>query len=85
MRKQLTLVKADAKGRVCLRGTKKGGQYLGSRTQMATWNVPSAPNCSAAPVKYTASSVELAPVPARTATRPPAYRTVNSMIRMCSS
>ena len=40
VQRQVTLVKADEKGRVCLRGTKKGGQYLVTTDRGGWWVVP---------------------------------------------
>lgn len=40
MRKQTTLVKADEKGRVPIRGTQKGGQYLVTSENGGWWVMP---------------------------------------------
>ncbi len=40
MRKQLSLVTADEKGRLCIRGTKKGHQYLVSAARGGWWVMP---------------------------------------------
>jgi hypothetical protein len=40
MQKQTTLVKADEKGRVPIRGTKKGRQYLVTAEKGGWWVIP---------------------------------------------
>ncbi len=52
VQKQMTLVRADEKGRVCIRGTKKGRQYL-VVAERGGWWVTAAP-----PVKSPARELE---------------------------
>ena len=40
MQKQMTLVRADEKGRVAIRGTKKGCQYLVTADRGGWWVMP---------------------------------------------
>ncbi|MCP5524577.1 MAG: hypothetical protein H7A46_23865 [Verrucomicrobiales bacterium] len=40
MPKQLTLVKADEKGRILIRGTRKGQQYMVTADQGGWWVMP---------------------------------------------
>ena len=40
MQKETTLVKADEKGRVCIRGTKEGQQYLVTAERGGWWVMP---------------------------------------------
>ena len=43
MQKQMTLVRADDKGRVSIRGTKKGYQYLVTADRGGWWVMPAPP------------------------------------------
>ena len=43
MQKQMTLVKADEKGRILIRGTRKGCQYLVTADRGGWWVMPAPP------------------------------------------